>query len=275
MVFEFLDSLVEVREDAAVARQDEAHVEHVDFVQIVEIIAEGIALSSFVGDVGCDVAEDMVAGEEDFLVLFVKAHVPEGVSGCRDAFEGVFADMEFVALTEDSEFGVFGRAVFEAGMILGRFLYLVFGKPVQTRGDRHSGLEVALSSGIAQKGGFDFVVVDKGGVCRESRNEAHVVGMKMGDEEIRRFEVETQFFVAGAQYGLAFFAIHSRIDDEISFIPFDGVGIDTSKWVPGKGHFYPEQVWSYFFNHLRTFRGKPLIMLWDLPWLARQHSPVS
>lgn len=71
-----------VADSPPAAGQNKAYIHPVYFIQAVQIPAQGVR-QTFIkhGDIGCDVTQDMITGNQNSAARFIKTHVPRRVSG--------------------------------------------------------------------------------------------------------------------------------------------------------------------------------------------------
>jgi hypothetical protein len=97
--------------------------------------------------------------------------------------------------------------------------------------------------------GFDPVQVNPRAFRCEFGDEPQVVGMKMGDKEIRRVEIYVQAVKSGAHDVHALLSSHPRIDDEASVPPLHDVRIDGLEGISGKGYLDSVDVFYDLFRY--------------------------
>jgi len=86
---QFIDPGSMVPDEPSVPRQDLVHFQGRRFIKAGQVPFQGILTVGPALDVGGDVIQDMVAGNEDLSVGLMEADVPQGVAGSSDAAETI------------------------------------------------------------------------------------------------------------------------------------------------------------------------------------------
>ena len=80
-----------------------------------------------------------------------------------------------------------------------------------------------------------------------------MIGMDMGDEKIRSFQIDVQFMQGTPHGPKAFLTVHPRIDHQKAVFAADQVRVDRLQGIARQGDFGPEDVGKNLFSHGFSF----------------------
>lgn len=243
VVFEFVNACSEIGEGGAVSGEDEGNIEVADPVEACEVGAEGVGVVQGGGDVWGDVAEDVIARDEDAFAGFVEAEVSGAVAGCLHDREGVFANVDGFAVSKNGERGEVAGAVADARVLPEGVFKVVFGKSPHP-GALEEACQEAFRGYRIDPVCLGFVKEDAGAWRGKVRHETYVIGMVVRNKEVGSREVELAVFESCVERLTARGAVHAGVYDEISVVGCDHVGIDGFQWIPRQGDFNSKEIWK-------------------------------
>ena len=248
VVLELLDPVAEGVDQAAVAREAELHVElghlpQAAHEQVQRIVVVGPGL-----DVRRDVAENVVAGDEQALGAVVERDVAEGVARSVDDLEPVVADLDEVAFVERQILDVGSGPPLRRGVVAERVLQLVGGKAAAGQVLAH--VAVCGPAELPELGGrVAGAHVGLPAVLQELRDETAVVCVQVRGQEVGALEIDAELVEARVERLPTFGAVHAGVDDQVPIATGQDVGVDLSEGVPGKRDDDPIEPGEYPFGH--------------------------
>ena len=104
MLFQFPDAPLKVGKYAPVAGEYDVHIEQRYLVQTVQVIFQGILIVVPTLNIGRDVDEHVIAGDEYFFGWLVQTGMPQGVPRGLNALKTIGPDLNGFALFQQFEF---------------------------------------------------------------------------------------------------------------------------------------------------------------------------
>lgn len=242
---ELMDAGRHILHRGAVGGKQRPHWQLLHLFQALQIVPEGVFRAQLDADVGGDGAQDVVAAEEQLLSCVIQAHMARGVARRLHHPQVVATVVEHVAVGHIGEVHPGVLAVFPAGVDVGVSAKGGLGKAIlDEQIVQHPPVEVAglkvdeLAIGLAG--------VDGAGLPGEFADQAAVVRMQMGDEQVRL--PDAQLIKGALERLLTLGTVEAGVDQQI-FLTGDDVGVDVPQGVVGQGYRLFVEILCYFCQH--------------------------
>lgn len=138
VLLQFGNSSPVMVEGVAVAREYPVDMIVIDFIQAFQVLLQRVAFFRPKGNIGSDVVEDVVSGEEDFGPRLIKAHMAPRMARSFNTQEGVFSYLKTIPFPQEGKIEGSPQLISAAGVFRDGSLNIRFREAVLKGRNRYS-----------------------------------------------------------------------------------------------------------------------------------------